>query len=643
VYDLCHHRPGVSWGKKQEGEKVDLYDLRQIKRKNISPNLEGFLFMKKSALIVILCAFNILVVGAFIVWYMSRTYPMIGHDYRLFMPYMIDSYLHQKINGLTIQWYTPSFAGGRPVFPNPQDLQFSLPQFLIWVVNPWIANLISIGVYITIGFIASYTFLKRFLELRSLASILGAVFFIANGFYFNHMAAGHVTFQAFTLFPVIMIIIVHPKLPGWLGGLLLSLICAILLYSGLHDITFFIFTGLIFLPMLYLIKPSLLNGKRLFALALWGGILTLLLCGSKLSAALYFMRFFPRLVQDHYKTNLLTGVFGMISQLIGTMTMAPIYALAERNTANFVLDLIKNTGTSYGFWELDASLSPALLILLAGGAITFLLRKPNIKTPIVKKRLIAVICLILAIWLTIEFTLARGLIYPTIRNLPILESQRVNVRNICAFIFPLAVVGAVVFNNWTRTWKSNTKLLTAFLILNGIALGSLWSYHWIPAKYQEMLCDVRPMLTTYEKIRYEGETFPVENVIPDAEPMDVFQEHAVNLIDPYNTFFKDITRYLTALHAGSVYDTDNGYFNIVDPTGYVFPEVNHSKMYARIPVADQGKFLDFINRRQPKWKLPVIQQVLNWTGLVTLIAEFGALLVWLAKRLVRFPKHASKV
>jgi len=28
---------------------------------------------------------------------------MIGHDNRLFMPYMMDSYLHQKINGLTVQ------------------------------------------------------------------------------------------------------------------------------------------------------------------------------------------------------------------------------------------------------------------------------------------------------------------------------------------------------------------------------------------------------------------------------------------------------------------------------------------------------------------------------------------------------------
>jgi hypothetical protein len=551
---------------------------------------------------------------------------------------MIDSYLHQKINGLTIQWYTPSFAGGRPVYPNPQDLQFSLPQFLIGIVNPWIANLSSIMIYVIIGFIATYYFLKKLLGLHSLASILGAIFFTANGFYFNHMAAGHVTFQAFPLFAVIMIIITHPRLPGWLGGLLLSLVLTILVYSGIHDISFFILTGLICLPTLYLIKPSLLNGKRLLVIALWGGILTFLLCGSKIWAAYSFMRFFPRLAQDQYSTNWLTGPVGMIFQLIGTMTMAPVYALIERNTSSFVLDLIQKTGSPYRFWELDMSLSPALLLLMGGEAIAFLFRRPKIKTPIVKKHLAAEICLIIAVWLVIEFTLAKGLIYSRIQDFPILESLRVNVRYTCAFIFPLAMVGAVIFNKWIMNWKSQTKIWMFFILLNSIAIASLLSYRWILPKYQELSCDVRPILATYEQIRYEGETFPIENVIPDANPWDVFQENATSLIDPYNTFLKSLSGYREALHEGSVYDVNDGYYNIINPTGYVFPEVNNSMLFERISVAEEDKFLDFINRRQPKWKLPVIQQILDWSSLITLIVEFGVLGVYLAKKRKRKPE-----
>jgi hypothetical protein len=205
------------------------------------------------------------------------------------------------------------------------------------------------------------------------------------------------------------------------------------------------------------------------------------------------------------------------------------------------------------------------------------------------------------------------------------------------------VVGAVIFNNWARNWKSNARLWTAFLVLNSIALGSLWFYHYVAPQSQQMLCDIRPILTTYDKIRYQGDTFPIENVVPDADPWAVFQDNAVNMIDPYNTFFKDINRHLVpVLHAGSVYDISNGYYNIIDPTGYVFPEVNRSQMYERIPINEKAQFLDFINRRQPNWNLPLIQQVLDWTALITLVAEFCILLALFARKWLRFPKHPSK-
>jgi hypothetical protein len=625
--------------------------------------------VKKSFWTILLIAVNILVIGVFIVWLLNREYPMIGHDYRLFMPYMIDSYLHQKINGLTIQWYTPSFAGGRPVFSNPQDLQFSLPQFLLWIVNPWIAIQASIIVFVAIGFIATYYFLKKIVGLGSFAAILGAVFFVANGFFFEHMAAGHVTFQAFPLFAVIMVILTHPRLPSWLGGLLLSLVFTILLYSGIHNVPFFLLTAILLFPILYLIKPSLLNWKRIFAVTAWGGIATLLICGSKLSAVVYFMRFFPRLAQDNYTTNLFTGTVGMVHQLLGTMSLTPIYralhlVLPSASTYQSVVDMAISTGTPYGYWELDASLSPALLLLLAGGAIAVLVRGPKLKTPFNKKRLLAEVCLILAVWLVIEFTLAKGILYPHIRDLPILASLRVNVRYISAFIFPLAIVGAVIFDNWTKNWESKARLLACFLLLDGIALGALLTYHWVPTEYAVTVvtgfrinqCDFRPILATYDQIRYEGETFPIENVIPDDDPWAVFQDHATNLIDPYNTYFKGITTYRSTLHVGSVYDIDPstssgqalGFFNIINPTGYLFPEVNHSTMFERISVADEDQFLDFINRRQPNWKLPVVQQVLYKVSLIALIMIPCILLIYLVHektvsvKKAWFSKHEAK-
>ena len=612
--------------------------------------------MKKKSFFTILIIVNIAVVGAFLVWYCNRTYPMIGMDYRLFMPYMTDTYLFQKINGLVIQWYTPSFGGGRPVFPNPQDLEFSLPQFLMWVFNPWVSILASMLVFVSIGFVATYYFLKKLLGLGTFASILGAVFFVGNGFYFNHAAVGHVTYQAFTLFPVILILLMHPRLPAWLAGLLFSLVMAVLLYSGIHNVPFFLLAGLVIFPILYLVKPAMLNGKRIISVSVWGAALSVVLLGSKISAILYFMRFFPRLAQDNYTTTIWTGIVGMVHQLLGTLTLAPVYRLLSlvvpRATAyQATVDLAASTGTIYGAWELDASISPALLVLLAGGAITFLIHKPNLKASIDKKRLIAEVCLVIAVWLVIEFTLAKGIIYPYIKDLPIFESLRVNVRNISSLIFPLALVGAVIFDNWTKNWKSNTRLLVVFLLLDGFALVSLSSFRYVPTNYAlrpdgpgfvMYQCDYRPILATYNEIHYQGATFPIKNVIPKADPWMVFQDNATSLIDPYNTYFKAIDTHLKALHAGSVYDITNGSYNITNPTGYLFPEVNHSKKYEPIPVTEKAQFLDFVNRRQPDWKLPLLQQMLDWTALITLIAELCALLVVLARKWIRVQKQPSK-
>ena len=72
---------------------------------------------------------------------MARDYPMIGHDFRYFIPRLLDTLLHVRINGWSIQWYTPTFGAGLPAYPNPQHLQYSIVQLMTLIVDPWIAVL----------------------------------------------------------------------------------------------------------------------------------------------------------------------------------------------------------------------------------------------------------------------------------------------------------------------------------------------------------------------------------------------------------------------------------------------------------------------------------------------------------------------
>src|SRR6476619_2123806 len=73
----------------------------------------------------------------------NRDYPFAGHDYRYFISRLIDTNLHIQRNGLSIQWYTPSFGGGLPAFPNPQHLEYSIVQLFSFLINPWSAILLT--------------------------------------------------------------------------------------------------------------------------------------------------------------------------------------------------------------------------------------------------------------------------------------------------------------------------------------------------------------------------------------------------------------------------------------------------------------------------------------------------------------------
>jgi len=291
------------------------------------------------------------------------------------------------------------------------------------------------------------------------------------------------------------------------------------------------------------------------------------------------MQLFSRAVHDQYNTNWLTGVGGITFQLIGTMTIAPLLVLIGKSAVVFVVRLAEWTGSPYSFWELDAGLSPALVALLGGGALAFLFRKPNrggaalssskgaahrvgaarrkvsipMRSTYSVKRLLALVCLVIAILLVIEFILAEGIVYPQIRDLPFLRSMRVNSRWTSAFIFPLALVGAVIFDKWTQNWKSKQKTLAVFLLLNGIALAGMWAYYLIPMKYQVRNFGVGYPLTAYEKIQREGETFVMDRIIPDINDWEVFQASASGL-RPFETLFGDIETFRTNLHEGSVYD-----------------------------------------------------------------------------------------
>jgi hypothetical protein len=594
--------------------------------------------MKQRIFYIFLIILNIAVIVFFLVQYTNASYPDVGHDYRLFITRLLDSHLYYKVNGLGIEWYTPNFGGGLPAYPNPLQMQFSLPQLITWFINPYIAVFISTGIYIAIGFIFTYLFLKNVLELKPLSSILGADFFLINGFLIERMVIGHVNFLTFPLIIIPIYALFSSKIPKWLAGTLISLTGAVLVYSGgVYIAVIGLYSALIIVPLVYFMKPGLFSWRKMFPVLIWGGILTALLCGSKLYATAEYMRFFPRTVHDHYAVKWITGLRGMIFQLIGTMNWYPLLGLIHKTSASYTLRLIAWTKTPYGFWELDSSIAPGLLFLLVYGVLKVLFRKPKIENRnIIVKKIIAALFLLFAIILTAEFSIAKGFLYDQLSKLPVLQSLHAVTRFTSSFILPLAIISAKVFDVWTSKWNSPIKPFIAFAVLSGISLASMWSYYLMPLDIQARFFYIRSINQTY-KLAAAGEPFPVKKIVPDMNDYEVFIFGSSNISHHYDPLFRDDNSLLkTLVHEGSVFDVQDGFYNMTNPSSLVYPELNGAKLFERIPVADNKKLLDFINRRPSDWKLPLTQIVLDWVAGITVLLVACAILVHLAGKWIPY-------
>ncbi len=595
--------------------------------------------MKRRALNITLIILNVLVIAFFIIQYTGATYPLVGHDYRLFIPRLIDSHLYYKINGLSIEWYTPYFGGGLPAYPNPLQMQFSVTQLFTLFVNPWIAVLASTVLYLIIGFIVAFLFLRDALELKPLSAILGAGFFIVNGFFIERVVIGHVNFITFPLIVIPIFALLNPKLPRWLAGVLIATACAALVYSGgVYIGVICLFSAFIILPMAYFLKPSLLSWRKILPALLWGGVLTALLCGSKLYATQAYMQNFPRTVHDNYSVNWTTGLVGMITQMVGVMDVyAPLHLLGK-SSVSYTLRLTQWTGTPYSFWELDSSLTPGVLFLLGVGLCMILFRKPKIeKWQVILKKAIAGVCLLLGIVLTTQFAIAKGFLYEQLSQLPVFQSLHADTRFTSSFVLPLAILAAKAFDAWTGRWKSRLATGITFAVICGVSLASMWSYYLMPTDIQARFFNITSMNNTYKLIN-EGKIQPVDQIVPDMNDYEVFMFRASNITHHYDPLFRDDNELLTPLlHEGSVFDVEDGYYNMTDPTTLVFPQSSDSSLFERIPVSDYDKLVDFLNHRKSDWKLPLIQVVLDWAAGVTFILILLAVILYPLRRRIRWP------
>ena len=254
-----------------------------------------------------------------------------------------------------------------------------------------------------------------------------------------------------------------------------------------------------------------------------------------------------------------------------------------------------------------------------------LFHKPHLDGSDYLKKCIAGICLIISIIFVVQFSTARGFLFDAVKGWPLIKSLRTNTRFMASFVLPLAILGVKGFDYWIKG-KSGLKTISVFVFLNGLSLVALWAYYLLPMKVQGRTFDIQSVLNTYTQIQ-AGATFPVNKIIPAMNDYEVFEAQASNVTHHYDPLLGE-NSFLPLVHEGSVFDVRNGFYNMTDPTGYVFPKENNSKLFSLISVSDHKKLMDFLNRRQPDWKLPLIQIALDWAAGLTFILIMLAIILY---------------
>ena len=590
--------------------------------------------MKKGNWPVVLLVLNLALICGVMIRFLTIAYPLVGSDYKLALPSLLDSALYFRINGLSIQWYTPSFGGGLPAYPNPNNVQFSLWTALTLLVQPFQAVIVAAIIYIGAGGIAVYCFLRRILSLNWTASILGAVFFSANGFMMQRLAVGHLGFTAFPFIAILLVVLLEPGLPTIIAGLLFALIVAMLVQAaGYFLIVVFALSLLIVFPLLYIYRPAAVSWKRIASILALGGGVALLMSLSKLSAVVAFTRFFPRQVADYYPVSLLEGLFGIAIQLLGTMNLAPLIKLIGGHAIDLSKSMNLVTGALYGYWEFDMSMSPVVFGIIFAGIYHFI-RKPKACAGWFTgaRKWLAWLLLVLFTWLTVEFTLAKGLVYPLLQKLPILSSLHVNARFAAAFLLPLAIFAAIIYDRLSAKLSARTAWLL-FLAVDVLTLVPLSIYFMIKTDLQDRYYNVTQSQEIYREIR-SGDPLTITGIVSGAENSDALLLHESNL-QPYEPAFGyHLENFHPEIHAGSIWDVSDGYYNMTNPSGYVFPEINGSRPFERIPVSETAELQAFADHKQPDWKIPLYQQVLDWVSGLSFVGVVGVLVFFGIKELI---------
>lgn len=556
----------------------------------------------------------------FFFWGLNAQFPLLGHDYYYYWPRLLEGKWHFLRQGLWPLRFAVHLCGGFPQYGNPQDLFYSLPQLLSFFLDLWTASQLSILVAMLVGYVGWVRFGKDAMGIPSSWARVLALVCTANGFFFVHIAVGHLSYFTLPLMSWLLWAFFHrQRESGWLlveRAVLFAAIVGIFLFSGTYIAPFIVLPLMFFLVPFDLLLSAESMSARAMTLARRAAVFTpivLALGASKLVAVYSLMRVLPRTVAFYqYTADQNVLLFALkslwfIPQLPGFFTLTPVNRIHEESMFTSPVALI---GTC------------VLLFLLV--------RSPTLvrwKKAVLLGYALAVAGLILSVVHGV------GIVPTALQTLPGFSSIRVPERFLVILSLLFSVGGCAGFarifqhERWAA-WEKRTALVASAVTV----MAFIGAYAPLVRSLEYTL--------PYDLINALVHAQPD----PLMQPVTVVEDFRGIKISDFQYFFNRSTGsrcYETIqsstfppLRDGPVNLAWDGAVNVYNPSCIQYGAENGCKPGDRIRIDDLKNLERFVNGEPTTWRLSTAQMWADRLTVMTLLglALFGGLSVWRSLR-----------
>lgn len=547
----------------------------------------------------------------------------IGHDYGYAFPHLLaGAYWFHQNGPFSIPWFTPALAGGMPFYAHPLDGYFSFPQAAMIAGGPIFAARATLVVFAALGFLGTYSCLRRAFGLSLAASLLGATLFTWNGFFTARMLAGHLGFHSQMLVPLAAYWITRPVPDGTRARrIVFDALCAGLVFTYMFQAGNFYGLVPAALACAAIAICVALRGGRIadsgmrLALAI---VVVIPLCAAKLNAALAFVDACPRAGYP------LPGAFNEAAAVLLAAQSLFVFPSVELGRAALV-----NQQFRLDRHELDYDITWVALVLVLVAAWTF---RHRIRVLVRGKRNIALVACAFAVLLVpILVNVYSPHWNEFLKHVPIVRNSSNLVRWFVAYVPVFCVLAALGFDALCSSSRRSTTLAIAAGVLVVVTHVCRDRSYYANQPYS-----VARIENAWRELRATDRVPPIDRCggeigadKDDPWPADrndhlLDGESRIACYEPMFGYQLEWLPVLT-LHAGPARARQGDTYNFKNPAGYVFPAENGLRAGDHFHAGQEAELDAFLDYRPFAFEKSARQKAAEVVNLCALAAALSGL------------------